>query len=388
MRRSVALALASLVAFAATNLGSQALAHDAVNFGAPLYRIAEDDGSATVLIERGTHGQGPASVQMVASEDSATAPDDFTAVTRTIGFSTPVEEAEAFIPIADDSVQEEVEIVDLSLQEPTGGMVVAFPHQAELSIIDDDGPSRVSPERQSYAAFESRGAVEIWVLRSGSDLAPAAVDYATVDGTAKAGSDYLAKSGTLEFAGGERAKRVAVAIVDDSVTEGDLTFGLTLSNASGAEIASSSTEVLIRDDEGSVPADQIAPYTAFHQPLHKKKYRQGALKEFLVFMQDDAEGSGMAKVQIALRKKLTSGKCAWWTGERFRRRACSTVRWSKEKGDYFTDLALFSIGRLKPSTKAKEIRFYTAYSRGTDNVGNVQTLLDKGQNRNDFEIRR
>ena len=63
------------------------------------------------------------------------------------------------------------------------------------------------------------------------------VDYATSDGSAKAGEDYTATSGTLTFAAGERAKTVNVPILDDVVDEGEETFSLRLSNATGAHIA-------------------------------------------------------------------------------------------------------------------------------------------------------
>ena len=71
------------------------------------------------------------------------------------------------------------------------------------------------------------------------DRAPSSrvtVDYATADGTAKAGADYTAVSGALTFAAGERTKTVSVAVLDDAHDEGSETLTLTLSNASGAYI--------------------------------------------------------------------------------------------------------------------------------------------------------
>ena len=59
------------------------------------------------------------------------------------------------------------------------------------------------------------------------------VDYATSDGTATAGSDYTAASGTLTFAAGETEKTVSVPVLDDAHDEGSETLTLTLSNASG-----------------------------------------------------------------------------------------------------------------------------------------------------------
>ena len=63
------------------------------------------------------------------------------------------------------------------------------------------------------------------------------VDYATSDGTATAGQDYTATSGTLTFAPGDAAKAINVAVLDDAIDDGGETMTLTLSNAYNARIA-------------------------------------------------------------------------------------------------------------------------------------------------------
>ena len=63
------------------------------------------------------------------------------------------------------------------------------------------------------------------------------VDIATADGTAVAGSDYVAVSETLTFRPGETRKTVSVRVLDDAHDEGSETMTLRLSNASGARIA-------------------------------------------------------------------------------------------------------------------------------------------------------
>ena len=59
------------------------------------------------------------------------------------------------------------------------------------------------------------------------------VGYATSDGTAQAGSDYTGVLGLLEFSPGETSKTVSVEVIDDGHDDGEETFTLTLSNASG-----------------------------------------------------------------------------------------------------------------------------------------------------------
>ena len=63
------------------------------------------------------------------------------------------------------------------------------------------------------------------------------VDYATADGSAHAGDDYRAASGTLTFGAGERSTTIEVAVLDDAHDEGEETLTLRLSNPSGGRLA-------------------------------------------------------------------------------------------------------------------------------------------------------
>ena len=88
---------------------------------------------------------------------------------------------------------------------------------------------------------EAEGAtLDFTVSVSRSSDAEATVDYATSDGTATAGSDYTATSGTLTFAAGEMSKTVTVTVHDDSYNENPETVVLTLSNPSGAVLGDAS----------------------------------------------------------------------------------------------------------------------------------------------------
>ena len=62
------------------------------------------------------------------------------------------------------------------------------------------------------------------------------VDYATSDGSARAGEDYTAASGTLSFQAGESSGTIEVGVLDDAHDEGEETFTLRLSNASGGAL--------------------------------------------------------------------------------------------------------------------------------------------------------
>jgi hypothetical protein len=62
------------------------------------------------------------------------------------------------------------------------------------------------------------------------------VDFATIDGTALAGQDYVATNGTLAFEPGESSKVVAVVLTADAPPEPDETFFLDLSQPVGGFI--------------------------------------------------------------------------------------------------------------------------------------------------------
>ena len=85
---------------------------------------------------------------------------------------------------------------------------------------------------------EGRGAVLAFaVTLDRAAQAMATVDWETRDGSATAGDDYVAGSGTLRFSPGETAKTIRVAVLDDSHDEGLEVMLAVLSNPVGATIA-------------------------------------------------------------------------------------------------------------------------------------------------------
>jgi Calx-beta domain len=83
--------------------------------------------------------------------------------------------------------------------------------------------------------IEDVGVATITVLRTGGSSGALTVDYATTNGSAIAGLDYTAASGTLTFNAGETSKTIQIPITDDSTTESDEVFTVTLSNTPGLE---------------------------------------------------------------------------------------------------------------------------------------------------------
>ena len=116
-------------------------------------------------------------------------------------------------------------------------------------MCNDYGSLALSAATASVA--EDGASVTFSVSRSGGSCDAVSVDYATADGTATAGADYTATSGTLSWVAGDSAnKSVTVPISEDTAVEGDEQFALALSNPSLATLGSpSGADVTITDND-------------------------------------------------------------------------------------------------------------------------------------------
>lgn len=113
-----------------------------------------------------------------------------------------------------------------------------------------------------YSRSEGGGQVTITVSNQAGQPPGGTVDYRTVEGTAKAGSDYTTRSGTLTFAAGEEEKSFNVPIASDSSDEPNETFTVELSNPTGCFATGnldSPATVTIQDDDNPAPQPTPTP---------------------------------------------------------------------------------------------------------------------------------
>ena len=225
-----------------------------LQFSASNYTIYENEGTATITVQRVNGTTGSVSVDYATSYGSATPGSDYTETSGTLTFADGETSKSFTVTILDDSLTENAETVNLALTNATGGAALGSPDQATLTIYDDEisPPGEFHFHQSGYSVDEDAGTATITVERVNGSSGTAAVNYATSDGTATAGSDYTAASGTLTFADGETSKSFIVTILNDSLTEGDETVTLTLSGATGgATLGSPNPATLtIRDDDG------------------------------------------------------------------------------------------------------------------------------------------
>ncbi|MEX0899699.1 MAG: Calx-beta domain-containing protein [Gammaproteobacteria bacterium] len=122
-------------------------------------------------------------------------------------------------------------------------------------------PGELKLAATTYGAAEDAGTVTITVQRTGGSAGAASVQYATGGGTATAGTDYTAATGTLQWAAGDAAnKTVIITISDDADFEADETLTFTLSNAVGATLGAPAvaTVSITNDDIAAVNLSGVA----------------------------------------------------------------------------------------------------------------------------------
>ena len=122
--------------------------------------------------------------------------------------------------------------------------------RAAVTIRDDD-PAPVFSIDDMTVTEGNSGTKEarFTVTLTGETALPVQVEFATVDGSAKAGTDYIASAGQLVFAPGERTKTIPILINGDTTFEPDEQFVVRLSNPVDAIMArSEGTGTIVNDD--------------------------------------------------------------------------------------------------------------------------------------------
>jgi hypothetical protein len=239
--------------------------------GAGLGTITDDDAAPTVSVNDVTVAEGNVgtttatftvtlsaasgrtiTVDWATADDMAIQPSDYTASSGLLTF-VPSDTSETFgVTVKGDLVAELDETFRVVLTSPSNA-VLADPQgigtigdDELLPVIDIDEPSIVEGQSGSSS-------INFSVILSHPSALAVSVDWTTTPGTATAGSDYVAASGTVLFAPMDIAETVSIIVKGDGTFEGDETFGLDLSNASGAPIGDlEGIATIVNDDAAPV----------------------------------------------------------------------------------------------------------------------------------------
>ena len=175
-------------------------------------------------------------------DGTAVAGEDYQASEGVLTFAPGESNRTLSVSLVDDAVHEPTETFTVTLSSAENADIALA--SAVGRIADDDG----LPTLSVVVGAGREGAVaEFVVTLAGSGSEPVTVGYATMDGTAVAGEDYLATEGALTLAPDGAPMTVSVTLLTDGVDEPDETFVLQLRSPTNATLAVGDARGTIED---------------------------------------------------------------------------------------------------------------------------------------------
>ena len=178
---------------------------------------ADEPGTMTFTVTLSQASARQVGVNWATADGTATAGVDYTAGSGALTFAPGELTKTLTVAVLGDSTTEDNETLKVNLSNPTGIPAEnVLDGQGDGTIVDQERPPSLSIS--DVLAREGTGAT-FTVTLAGTTLRTVTVSFNTIDATAKAGSDYSARTGTLTFAPGEKEKTITVTVLDDTVAE-------------------------------------------------------------------------------------------------------------------------------------------------------------------------
>jgi hypothetical protein len=227
-------------------------------FSAANYSASEEGGSASITVTRTGGSSGLVGALYTTSDGTAVAGTDYTATSGVLLFQNGETSKTFAVPILNDGRADGSETVNLTLSNPVVGSTIGTPATAVLTITDGSAQAgQLAFSAANYSATEGGGAATVTVTRSAGSSGTVTVNYATSNGTAVAGTDYGATSGTLTFAAGVLSQAFAVPILHDGRADGSETVNLALSSPGGGATLGTPATATLTITDASAQAGEL-----------------------------------------------------------------------------------------------------------------------------------
>jgi hypothetical protein len=179
-------------------------------------------------------------IHYATADITATAGSDYTAASGDIVIPAGQTSARITVPVKDDRLGELTETFAVNLSAATNakiddgqGIVTIFDNEPRISISDVSMSEGKKGGTTLFTFAVTLSAASVYDQ-------PVTVSYRTVNGTATTGDgDYVAKTGTLTFAPGERTKTITIEVKGDNKRESNELFYLDLFGNSNSWITKS-----------------------------------------------------------------------------------------------------------------------------------------------------
>jgi uncharacterized delta-60 repeat protein len=225
-----------------------------IGFSGHAYYFNESNSVATITVYRTNGLNNFVTVQYATSDGTAKAPVDYTPKSGTLIFNPGQTSATFTVSIVNDTAVEFEETVNLRLFNPSTNAVLGLSNAVLVITDNDNGYGSLGFTTNNYFVSESSGVVTVAVRRTSGTLGTVKVNFTVFSDTndlATPGADYVITNGVLTFEQNEILQTFTVKIIPDGVVEGNETFTVLLTNATGgANIGfQNSAKVTIVDDD-------------------------------------------------------------------------------------------------------------------------------------------
>jgi hypothetical protein len=203
--------------------------------------VTEGDGGTTPLIFTVTlstaSGQTVA-VNYATADNTATAGIDYQSTSGTLTFNAGETSKTKSVLVNGDTTFEQNETFFVNLTTPTNAGITDAQGQGTITNDDAAPPTPTFSINDVNITEGNNGAVSATfnVTLTPASNQTVTVDFATVNGTATAGSDYQSASGTLTFNPGDTTKQIGITVNGDLLVEPDETFFVNLTNPIGGAV--------------------------------------------------------------------------------------------------------------------------------------------------------
>ena len=191
---------------------------------------------------------------------TATNGADYTTVANNVIFAAGSNTTTVTLTPIDDTIFEGTETAILTLVKGTA-YTLGTTANATVSIADNDlqPTANLSATQTIVEGNTNPQNVTYTVTLSNTSTKAIIVNYATADGTAKAGLDYSSTTGSLTFNPGVKTQVINIPILNDALNEANETFNLNLTSATNATLGTTNTVVTTITDTLTAAITTILP---------------------------------------------------------------------------------------------------------------------------------
>ena len=204
------------------------LSFDSINI-----TVDEDDSQATLSVELSQASTVTVTVDYATSDNTAEAGDDYTETSGTLTFAAGETVMAIIVPILDDAIYETLERFNVTLSNPAGATLPAFPG-AQINIALDESPPTASIDDVTVSEGAGTMTLTLNLSHESSRRTPYRTQTSYIGGTATQGADYVnfisGGEARITVPAGDTQATLDITITDDTAGESSETITIRWDN--------------------------------------------------------------------------------------------------------------------------------------------------------------